>query len=108
MSGAGRQTIVSTGLYWPNGIFLDFTSGRVYWVDAYFDKVPLYQWLTADQLTRVLCRLSRAILMALTGSRFCLLLISIPMEWCYTITTCTSVTGSMILCIKQNLWAQVL
>ena len=39
MSGRGRQTVVNTGLYWPNGIFLDFTSGRIYWIDAYYDKV---------------------------------------------------------------------
>ena len=39
MSGRGRQTLVNTGLYWPNGIFLDLTSSRIYWVDAYHDTV---------------------------------------------------------------------
>ena len=42
MSGRGRQTVVTTGLVWPNGIFLDFGSNRIYWVDVLGKVYHLY------------------------------------------------------------------
>ena len=39
MSGAGRVTIVSTNLQWPNGVAIDFSAQKVYWTDAGYDKI---------------------------------------------------------------------
>lgn len=34
MDGSGRQTIITEGIYWPNGLAIDYTMNRLYWVDA--------------------------------------------------------------------------
>lgn len=34
MDGSGRQTIVGTGVHWPNGLTLDYAAGRLFWADA--------------------------------------------------------------------------
>jgi hypothetical protein len=39
MNGKERQTLVAKRLQWPNGIFLDFASRRIYWVDAYYKTI---------------------------------------------------------------------
>lgn len=39
MDGAGRQVIVSTKLFWPNGLALDYTTRRVYFADAYLKYI---------------------------------------------------------------------
>lgn len=39
MDGAMRKVIVSTKLYWPNGLALDYTTRRVYFADAYLKYI---------------------------------------------------------------------
>ncbi len=39
MDGTNRRVIHSTGLAWPNGITLDYTEQRIYWVDALLDRI---------------------------------------------------------------------
>lgn len=39
MSGAGRVTIVSTNIQWPNGVAIDFSAEKLYWTDAGNDKI---------------------------------------------------------------------
>ena len=39
MDGAMRRVIVSTKLYWPNGLALDYTTRRVYFADAYLKYI---------------------------------------------------------------------
>ena len=39
MDGSNRQVLHSTGLIWPNGITLDHETQRVYWVDAFLDRI---------------------------------------------------------------------
>ncbi|XP_029461540.1 low-density lipoprotein receptor-related protein 2 isoform X2 [Rhinatrema bivittatum] len=37
--GSHALSIVNTTLGWPNGLAIDWSSLRLYWVDAYFDKI---------------------------------------------------------------------
>ena len=39
MDGSMRTTLHSDGLVWPNGITLDYEAGRIYWVDAYLNRI---------------------------------------------------------------------
>lgn len=39
LSGQQRVAIVTTEVYWPYGIDLDRGGKRVFWVDAYYDRV---------------------------------------------------------------------
>ncbi|PFX17351.1 Low-density lipoprotein receptor-related protein 6 [Stylophora pistillata] len=39
LSGQQRVAIITTQLYWPNGIDLDRGSKRIFWVDAGYDRV---------------------------------------------------------------------
>ncbi|XP_031629327.1 low-density lipoprotein receptor-related protein 4 isoform X2 [Contarinia nasturtii] len=34
MDGTDRRTIISDGIFWPNGLTLDYSGGRIYWADA--------------------------------------------------------------------------
>lgn len=34
MDGSDRQTIVVDGVFWPNGLTIDYAAGRIYWADA--------------------------------------------------------------------------
>ena len=42
MDGNGRRLLVSTGLYWPNGLTLDHMNNWLYWVDAKYNKLEYY------------------------------------------------------------------
>uniref|UniRef100_A0A3P8VV89 EGF-like domain-containing protein n=1 Tax=Cynoglossus semilaevis TaxID=244447 RepID=A0A3P8VV89_CYNSE len=37
--GSHAQPIVNTTLGWPNGLAIDWSAMRLYWVDAFFDKI---------------------------------------------------------------------
>ncbi|XP_041472474.1 low-density lipoprotein receptor-related protein 4-like [Lytechinus variegatus] len=37
--GTGRRTLINTDLGWPNGLTIDYAMRRLYWVDAYLDKI---------------------------------------------------------------------
>ena len=39
MDGTNRQTLHNTSLIWPNGVTLDYPAQRVYWVDAFLDRI---------------------------------------------------------------------
>lgn len=34
MDGSSRSVIVSTDIYWPNGLTLDYEEQKLYWADA--------------------------------------------------------------------------
>ncbi|GAB0097057.1 low-density lipoprotein receptor-related protein 4 [Sergentomyia squamirostris] len=34
LDGSGRQTIVNEGVFWPNGLTIDYPANRIYWADA--------------------------------------------------------------------------
>lgn len=34
MDGSDRRTIISDGIFWPNGLCLDYSGGRIFWADA--------------------------------------------------------------------------
>ncbi|XP_055684209.1 low-density lipoprotein receptor-related protein 4 [Lutzomyia longipalpis] len=34
LDGSGRQTIVTEGVFWPNGLAIDYPADRIYWADA--------------------------------------------------------------------------
>lgn len=34
MDGSDRRAIITEGIYWPNGLAIDYTANRLYWVDA--------------------------------------------------------------------------
>lgn len=34
MDGSDRRVIVSDGIFWPNGLTIDYSGGRIYWADA--------------------------------------------------------------------------
>ena len=39
MDGTRRQVLVRDNIYWPNGITLDYSENKVYWVEANFHAV---------------------------------------------------------------------
>jgi len=39
MDGTNITRIVKTGLFWPNGITIDYTTDRIWWVDAYLNVI---------------------------------------------------------------------
>lgn len=34
MDGSDRRTIITEGVFWPNGLTIDYSAGRLYWADA--------------------------------------------------------------------------
>lgn len=34
MDGSDRRTIIADGVFWPNGLTIDYAAGRLYWADA--------------------------------------------------------------------------
>ena len=42
MDGDGRQMLVRRGLYYPNGLTLDDTENKLYWVDQLFQSLEYY------------------------------------------------------------------
>ncbi|KAF4524352.1 hypothetical protein B566_EDAN007528 [Ephemera danica] len=39
MDGTNRQVFVEKNLHWPNGLSIDYTGKKLYWCDAYQDKI---------------------------------------------------------------------
>lgn len=39
MDGSDREVWVSTDLQWPNGLSIDYKANRLYWCDAYVDRI---------------------------------------------------------------------
>ncbi len=38
LDGIKMETVVDSGLGWPNGLCLDYAESRVYWADAKVDR----------------------------------------------------------------------
>lgn len=53
MDGSNRRALHSTGLVWPNGITLDYATRRVYWVDAFLDRIEHSFYDGSDRVTLV-------------------------------------------------------
>lgn len=61
MDGTMRKVIVSTKIYWPNGLALDYTTQRVYFADAYLRYIDYcdyngnnrYQVMASDVVSLV-------------------------------------------------------
>ena len=39
MDGSNRTVLHNTGLVWPNGITIDYTNQKLYWIDANLDTL---------------------------------------------------------------------
>ena len=39
MDGTGRTTLHTSGLTWPNGITIDYSTQALYWIDGSFDRI---------------------------------------------------------------------
>ena len=39
MDGSDYSVIIDSGVYWPTGVALDRENHRIYWVDAWLDKL---------------------------------------------------------------------
>ena len=39
MDGSGFKLVITTGLRWPNGVAVDPVNIRIYWIDAYYDRL---------------------------------------------------------------------
>ena len=50
MDGHDRHVLVRRGLYYPNGLTLDDTNNRLYWVDSYYNALEYYD-LTRHTIT---------------------------------------------------------
>ena len=59
MDGQSRQELVTRGLYWPNGLTLDDSNNRLYWVDAFLDVLEYYDL----KLHKITTLLEKAILL---------------------------------------------
>ena len=55
MDGDDRRVLVRRGLYYPNGLTLDDTNNRLYWVDSYYDALEYYD-LQRHTITTLLHR----------------------------------------------------
>ncbi|CAL1546616.1 unnamed protein product [Lymnaea stagnalis] len=54
MDGTDRQTIVNfTGIAWPNGLALDLSENKLYWVDAHMDSVSVID-LATNAITKLI------------------------------------------------------
>ncbi|KAL7385074.1 hypothetical protein ABVT39_014795 [Epinephelus coioides] len=56
--GSHALSIVNTTLGWPNGLAIDWSSMRLYWVDAFFDKIEHSNFdgqnrVTLDRITQI-------------------------------------------------------
>ncbi|XP_016414141.1 low-density lipoprotein receptor-related protein 2-like [Sinocyclocheilus rhinocerous] len=56
--GSHAQSIVNTTLGWPNGLAIDWSVMRLYWVDAFFDKIEHSNFdgqnrLSLDRITQI-------------------------------------------------------
>ena len=39
LAGSNFVKVISTNIKWPNGLTIDFEEDKLYWADAYFDKI---------------------------------------------------------------------
>ena len=53
MSGKQRAVLVSSSLYWPNGLTLYKEKNRLYWVDASYDKLEYLDLNNNNRVTLI-------------------------------------------------------
>lgn len=41
LDGTDRMVLLNTSLGWPNGLALDYATGKLYWGDAKTDKIEV-------------------------------------------------------------------
>ena len=46
MDGRNRVTVIDSGLYYPNGLALDFDRNWLYWIDASYERLEVYEFPT--------------------------------------------------------------
>lgn len=52
MDGSNRRTIVAgKDLHWPNGLTIDFTASKLYWIDARHDHMKMADFNGSDPVT---------------------------------------------------------
>lgn len=39
MSGDYSYAMINSSIQWPNGITIDFTDSKLYWTDAWYDRI---------------------------------------------------------------------
>ncbi len=39
LAGSNFKALITTNIKWPNGLTIDFDQDKLYWADAYFDKI---------------------------------------------------------------------
>lgn len=39
MDGTNRKTLIESKLQWPNGLSIDYVDKKLYWCDAFLDKI---------------------------------------------------------------------
>ena len=39
MDGTNRKSLIETQLQWPNGLSIDYAEKKLYWCDAFLDKI---------------------------------------------------------------------
>ncbi|KAJ9584470.1 hypothetical protein L9F63_021195, partial [Diploptera punctata] len=39
MDGTNRKTLIDSNLHWPNGLSIDYIGKKLYWCDAFLDKI---------------------------------------------------------------------
>ena len=44
MDGSQEKHIVTTDIYWPNGVTVDYSSDRLFWVDAQTVRLEYVSW----------------------------------------------------------------
>jgi len=66
MDGDMRTTLHSTGLVWPNGITLDYSTERLYWVDAFLNRME-YSFYDGSQRTILISGLSHPFALTVFG-----------------------------------------
>ena len=49
MDGSGSSYVIRNGVYWPNGLSLDRENKRIYWIDAYLDKMETALYSGGDR-----------------------------------------------------------
>ncbi len=53
MDGSNRQTLHSTGLVWPNDVTLDYPTRRLYWIDAFLDRIEHSNYDGTNRVTLI-------------------------------------------------------
>ena len=49
MTGNNRTTLINKGILWPNGLTLDLQAERLYWCDAYYNRIESISVGTPEQ-----------------------------------------------------------